>query len=233
MKLPGFPIAQPGELFSSVVARHLERSPGPNSRHLKLLGLLHIAAADTVIPRDLRPFVSMMPSGHPWEAGAEVIAKSSTLVPLFLHFARPERAATILKAIIAGKSKNPAASLGITSGMSRDLQHAGRFCPDCLARDIRTLGFPVLYRQHQPPFVGMCAEHARPLHFNCLRCQSTRNAVGMWRMAGRCKCNDPITPTVLDAALDSKTREGYLWLAMQVATILGVPDPMPKGSRCS
>ncbi len=66
MKLPGFPIAQPGETLASVVARHLARTSTPKARHLKLLGL-RIASASSLIPHDLRPFVSILPQGHPWE----------------------------------------------------------------------------------------------------------------------------------------------------------------------
>lgn len=224
MRLPGFPIAQPGETLASVVARHLVRSSTPKVRHLKLLGL-RIASASSLIPHDLRPFVSILPSGHPWEDAPERIARDHTLIPLFLHFAHPKRTAETLTTIANGGSKNPAATLGITVTQSRSLQNAAKFCPDCVAHDLKILGYPVLYRQHQPPFVRMCAAHARPLHFSCVRCQSTRKAVSMWQIAGRCGCDDPLTPPLFEMGLDTQMEGGLLWLSQQVSAILAAPIP--------
>lgn len=224
IRLPGFPTAQPGETFASVVARHLARSSTPKVRHLKLLGL-RIASASSLIPYDLRPFVSILPTGHPWEGAPERIARDHTLVPLFLHFAHPKRVAKTLTTIVNGDSTNPAATLGITVSQSQSLQHGGKFCPECFARDLKTLGYPVLYRQHQPPFVRMCADHARPLHSNCVHCHSTRKAVGMWQVAGRCGCDDPITPHLFEMGLDAQMDAGRLWLSQQVSTLLAAPIP--------
>ena len=224
MKLPGFPVAQPGETFASVVARHLARSSTPKLRLLRLLGL-RIASASSIIPHNLQHFVSILPSGHPWEGAPELIAQGHTLIPLFLHFAHPKRAAESLSSIVAGNSTNPAASLGITITQSRNMQHSGKFCVDCLAHDLKTLGYPVLYRQHQAPFVRMCAVHARPLHSSCMRCQSTRKAISMWQVAGRCGCCDPLTPPLLETAIDARMETGWLWLSRQVNTILAAPIP--------
>lgn len=224
MKLPGFPVAQPGETLASVVARHLARTSTPKVRHLKLLGL-RIASASSLIPHDLRPFVSILPQGHPWEGAPELIARDHTLIPLFLHFAHPKRAAETLTAIATGGSTNPAATLGITVTQSRSLQHACKFCPDCFAHDLKTLGYPVLYRQHQPPFVRMCAAHARPLHSSCVYCQSTRKAASMWQVAGHCGCANPLTPPLFETGLDARMEAGWLWLSQQVSTLLAAPVP--------
>lgn len=206
MKLPGFPVAEIGEIFSSVVARHLERSPIPRAPHLKLLGL-NISRAASVIHRDLRHFASIMPIGHAWEGAPEVIAKGHTLVPLFLHCAHPERAATATNAMISGNN-GPSVTLGATTSMPKSQHLAAKVCPYCSGRDLKAFGFPVLYRQHQPQFVNMCSVHARTLHSNCLHCQNNRNSVGMWQMAGRCDCSHPNTPPLLESDLDPKTEDG-------------------------
>jgi hypothetical protein len=166
MNLPGFPVAQHGETFASVIARYLERSAGARLQLLKLFGL-YFASPSSVVPPSLRRFASILPPGHPWEGAPEVIAKDHTLLPLLLHFAHPERAAAVLRAIISGDSGNPSASLGISAMATRALLHTSRFCPDCIAHDLKTFGFPIFYRQHQPRFVMMCAVHAHPLRSNC------------------------------------------------------------------
>jgi hypothetical protein len=227
MNLPGFPVAQHGETFASVIARYLERSAGARLRILELFGL-YFASPSSVIPPDLRQLASILPPGHPWEAAPEVIAKGHTLLPLLLHFAHPKRAAAVLKTVISGKSGNPSASLGISATVFRDFRHMARFCPDCIAHDLKSFGFPILYRQHQPLFVTMCAVHARPLRSNCLCGQGSRQAVSRWQMAGRCGCSEPRTPEVLEADLDAKSEENWLWLSRQVTTILENPNLMPK-----
>lgn len=223
-KIPGFPVAQPGETLTSVVARHLARSSTPKVRHLKLLGL-RITSATSLIPHDLQPFASILPLGHPWEGAPERIAQDHTLIPLFLHFAHPKRAKETRTAIIAGDSTNPAASLGITVSQSRSQLHTGKFCPDCLAHDLKTLGYPVFYRQHQASFVRMCPVHARPLHSRCMNCQSPRNATRMWQVAGYCGCANPLTQPLLETGLDAKIEAGWLWLSQQVSTLLAAPIP--------
>ena len=227
MNLPGFPVAQPGESFASVIARYLERSAGGRLRLLELFGL-RFTSPSSVIPQDLRQFASVLPEGHPWKGAPEVIAKGHTLLPLLLHFTHPERAAAVIRTVISGNSGNPSASLGISATVSRDFWHTGRFCPDCNTRDLKAFGFPIFYRQHQPLFVTMCAAHARPLRTNCLCGQGSRQAVGRWQMVGRCGCSEPRTPQVLDANLDAKSEENWLWLSRQVTTILENPKLMPK-----
>ena len=227
MRLPGFPVAQRGETFASVIARYLGRSAAPKTRLLEMLGL-YIASPSSVIPQDLRQFVSVMPAGHPWEGAPEVIAKGHTLVPLFLHFAHPERAAAALKTIISSSSGNVSVLLRIHTALSADIQPTGRFCPDCIAHDLKEFGFPILYRQHQPRFVTMCAVHTRILHSNCPCSQGSRKAIRRWQMAGRCECGEPYTPPVLETDLDAKSEENWLWLSRQVATILAEPDFTPK-----
>ncbi len=227
MNLPGFPVAQRGETLASVVARYLERSAARRLRLLELFGL-YFASPSSVIPPDLHQLASILPPGHPWEGAPELIAKGHTLVPLMVHFAHPEHAAVVLRTIVSGTSGNPSATLGIPATASKDFKHTGRFCPDCIADDLKAIGFPILYRQHQPQFVTMCAVHARPLHSNCLCGQYSRQAVGRWQMAGRCGCGDPRTPQVIEADFDAKSEENWLWLSRQVATILENPTLMPK-----
>lgn len=227
MNLPTFPVAKPGETFTSVVARALARSAALRGPYLKSLGLRYLARPNSGISRNLGRVASLMPSGHPWKDAPELIVKGHTLVPLWLHFAHSERVVDTLNNIIEGRTENPAASLGTSIGKPTDAHFSGRFCPDCVARDIKTLGFSVLYRQHQPLFVNMCALHARLLHFNCLLChKNTSAAAGLWQMAGRCDCRRPHTPAVLSSDLDAKTEGFWLWLSQQVATILAQPTPL-------
>jgi hypothetical protein len=227
MNLPGFPVAQRGETLASVIARYLERSAGARLRLLELFGL-YFASPSSVIPPDLRQLASILPPGHPWEGAPEVIANHHTLLPLLLHFAHPERAAAVFKTVISGNSGNPSASLGISATVTRDFWHTARFCPDCIAHDLKNYGFPIFYRQHQPRFVNICAVHARPLRSNCLCGQGSRQAVAGWQMAGRCRCSEPCTPEVLEADLDARSEENWLWLSRQVTLILESPNILPN-----
>lgn len=227
MKLPTFPVPCTGETFSSVVARHLARSCSPKGRHLKLMGL-KIAASRSLIPNNLRHFVSVMPSGHPWEDSPDPIVTQHSLAPLLLHFTHPERAQATLNTLISGNSKNPSASLGITNAVSISLPRTQRFCPDCLEHDLKTLGYPVIYRQHQASFVHVCSIHARTLHSNCKCCYQTRRRIDMWQMAGRCECDRPDTPPIIETNLDTKTAEDLLWLSQQVTIILTAPTVIPQ-----
>lgn len=227
MKLPGFPVAQRGESFTSVVARHLERSAATKTPLLKMLGL-YSAWPNYSVPQHLGQFASVLPDGHPWQGAPEVIVRDHTLVPLLLHFAQPERREAVQKTIISGLSRSPTASLGITSALLTGDHQTGRFCPDCLANDLKTLGYPIFYRQHQPRFVTMCAVHARILHSNCPCAQGSRSVIRKWQMAGRCDCGKLGTSPVLKADLDIKTEENWLWLSRQVATILAESFYPPK-----
>lgn len=206
MKLPTFPVASIGEIFSSVVARHLARSCSPKGRHLRLMGL-QITASRSLIPNNLRHFVSVMPSGHPWEYSPEPIVTQHSLAPLLLHFTHPERAQATLNTLITGNSKNPSASLGITNAVSISLPRTQRFCPDCLEHDLKTLGYPIIYRQHQASFVHVCSIHARTLHSNCKCCHQTRRRIDMWQMAGRCECDRPDTPPIIAKQISTPKRQ--------------------------
>mgnify|MGYP001053225238 CR=1 FL=1 len=221
MRLPGFPVAVTGETVSSVVGRHLLRTAGPKSRSLSFLGL-RFASANALVPPDLAKLAGSMPSGHPWAGSPRDIVLRHTLVPLYLHFADPKRRASVLVSIESNASANPAASLGLTARAIRRLATNYKFCPDCVARDVSPegQGFPVIYREHQPPFVRVCAEHLKPLLFGCTKCQFGRTATSRWRMAGRCDCKAPRHDPTHVIGDDVTYEAGVVWLARQARTIL-------------
>lgn len=219
MRLPGFPVAEPGETVASVVARHVERTAGPRSRSLEILGLRR-AAAHSIVPLKLANLADSMPQGHPWAANPREIVVGHTLVPLYLHFANSKRRESILASIQAGSSLNPAASLGLTITASRNLTTRYKFCPECVANDAKTLGYSVIYREHQPAFVRVCAVHLTPLLFDCTQCATSRKALSTWRMAGRCRCEDPQNQPAHTQRDDPAREAGAIWLAKQVRRIL-------------
>ncbi len=226
MSLPGFPVAVEGETIPSVVARHLQRTAGPRSRALSFLGLRH-AAASAVVPPQLAALAEAMPEGHPWFDNPSGIVAHHTLVPLYVHFASPRRADSVLTAIQTNSTANPAASLGLTIAASRNLSSGYKFCPECVAHDVSTRGrgFSVAYREHQPPFVRACALHLRPLLFGCGVCQANRKALGMWQMAGRCDCKSPQHEPAHTVRDDPVYEASVSWLAKQVRSILSKDRP--------
>lgn len=231
MRLPGFPVAVTGETVPSVVGRHLLRTAGPKSRGLSFLGL-RFASANALVPPDLTKLVDSMPYGHPWSGNARAIVLHHTLVPLYLHFADPKRRASVLASMESNASANPAASLGLTTHAVRRLATNYKFCPGCVAHDksAEGHGFPVIYREHQPPFVRVCAEHRKPLLFGCTECQFGRTATSRWRMAGQCDCKSPMHIPAHFIGDDPTFEAGVLWLAQQTRIILQTESPGPEAS---
>lgn len=229
MRLPGFPVAEPGETVASVVARHLERTAGPRSRSLGILRLRN-AAAHSIVPLRLAALADSMPYGHPWAANPHEIVAGHTLLPLYLHFANSKRRERILTSIQSGSSNNPAASLGLTTSASRNLTTRHKFCAACVANDVKTHGFSIAYREHQPAFVRVCAVHLTPLLFDCARCATSRKALSMWRMAGRCRCENPQNQPAHIRHDDPAREAGVIWLAKQVRSILSDQSPHDEES---
>ena len=224
MKLPGFPIPEPGETVASVVARHLHRTAGPKSRSLVILGLRG-DAANSLVPSQLQTLADSMPAGHPWLAKPDEIVRHHTLVPLYSHFAHPNRSAALLATILAGATRNPAASLGLTVRAKQRLASSQKFCSDCVDHDVRTLGYTVGYREHQPSFVKVCVRHGKPLFLGCSQCQNQRKSLSAWRMAGRCGCGAPQSKAMSHATGDAAYEAGALFLARQAKTILVGSQP--------
>lgn len=221
MRLPGFPVPAVGETVHSVVSRHLQRTAGPRSRSLDLIGLRH-TAAHALVPLQLEKLVNAMPHGHPWFNEPRSIVISHTLVPLYLHFTEPHRRSSLIASLQSNSSANPAASLGLTVDTARLLSAGYKFCPECLRRDLSTngRGFSVAYREHQPPFVRICAEHLTSLLYGCLACRSSRKSLSMWHMSGQCVCRQPQYVPAHIMGKDSAIDTSFIWLAKQVRTIL-------------
>jgi len=215
MKLSGFPVPIKGELFRSVVTRHLARIAGPRSRHLSLLGLCN-GSARSVIPTDLKTFCKAMPDGHPWASNPMELVMHHTMLPLFLSLSHPDRRQNLMEKIHKGQSKNTAASLGLTISEFCDSE---KFCLDCINEDRQNYGYPVLYREHQPSFVKLCAKHAKPLYFSCITCSVSKSKIFEWRLAGKCECNQSNFPTSLSTETSRSDWENWLWLSKQVQII--------------
>lgn len=223
MRLPAFSVPYDGETVSSAVARFLGRTAGPTERKLDFLGLRRTAST-ALMPLDLQTLVDAMPLGHPWCDAPQLVLTRHTLVPLYLYFAHPLRAATTMKSLLGGLCLNPAATLGITVSAAKNLARRIRFCPHCVEADVATRGNAVSYREHQPEFVKLCAIHGTPLRLSCSNCFGDRKAARMWRTAGTCDCESPSCPPVIELGRDLVADAGWLWLSKQVKLILSAPQ---------
>jgi hypothetical protein len=223
MRLPAFSVPYDGETVSSAVARFLGRTAGPTERKLDFLGLRRTAST-ALMPLDLQALVDVMPPGHPWCDAPQLVLTRHTLVPLYLYFAHPLRAATSLQSLLGGLCPNPAATLGITVSAAKSLARRIRFCPHCVEADVATRGNAVSYREHQPEFVKLCAVHGTPLRLSCSNCFGDRKAARMWRTAGTCDCESPSCPPVIELGHDLVADAGWLWLSEQVKFILSAPQ---------
>jgi hypothetical protein len=221
MKVPAFPIPVEGELYSSVVARYLRRTAGYAKRNLGLIGL-DKASAGAIAPMTIVKLTESMPERHPWSNNPREIVAKHTIIPLFLQSSNKEFYESTIKAISQGTNGNPSATLGLTKpNMISNIEHRhhSKFCPDCVSQDVDSLGFSVLYRQHQPDFVKYCARHCRPLRYSCINCSVLTRKI-MWRMAGQCDCESPETPEVVDVRIDKITENSLIWIAQQVDYLL-------------
>ena len=223
MRLPAFSVPYDGETVSSAVARFLCRTAGPTERKLDFLGLRRTAST-ALMPLDLQALVDAMPLGHPWCDAPQLVVARHTLVPLYLYFAHPLRAASAMQSLLGGLCPNPAATLGITVSAAKNLARRSKFCPQCVEADVATRGNAVSYREHQPEFVKLCASHGTPLRLSCSNCFGDRKAARMWRTAGTCDCESPSCPPVIELGHDSVADAGWLWLSKQVKLILSVPQ---------
>lgn len=227
MRLPAFSVPYDGETVSSAVARFLGRTAGPTERKLDFLGLRRTAST-ALMPLDLQALVDAMPLGHPWCDAPQLVVARHTLVPLYLYFAHPLRAASAMHSLLGGLCPNPAATLGITVSAAKNLARRIKFCLQCVEADVATRGNVVSYREHQPEFVKLCASHGTPLRLSCSNCFGDRKAARMWRTAGTCDCESPSCPPVIELGHDSVADAGWLWLSKQVKLILSVPQlPAP------
>lgn len=217
MRLPSFPAAVQGETVGSVVARYLARAGVVAGRHLDVLGLKG-AAATAVVPANLGEFTGGLPVEHPWCDNGDLVIEQHTALPWYLHFSGRDQAVRVTSRILKSASNNPAASLGLTI---RDSVHSEvRFCPACVHEDLQRRGFPVGYREHQIPYVKVCAIHSCVLWRECVRCKGSVKSVTAWRMAGTCDCADPQAEPVCPVNLDSHTLASLLWISRQVRSVL-------------
>lgn len=219
MRLPAFPVPYEGETVPSTVARFLSRTAGPTERKLTLLGLRRTSTIG-LVPPDLQSLVDAMPLGHPWCNAPDLVLRAHTLAPLYLHFAHPVRAAAGLQSLLGGQCANPAAALGITVSAAGGIARRPKFCPQCLEADLTERGSAISYREHQPEFVRLCANHATPLRLSCSNCFGDRRAASAWQTAGACECRSPSCPPVVELGRDSAADAGWLWLSRQVKFIL-------------
>lgn len=221
MRLPAFPIPYEGETVSSVVARFLGRTAGPTERKLQSLGLGRTAST-ALMPLDVQALTDAMPLGHPWCDNPELVLMRHTPVPLYLHFAHPQRAASSLQSLLSRLCGNPAAALGLTVSAANNLARQSKFCRQCVESDIESRGNAVHYREHQPEFVKLCATHGTPLLLSCSTCLGERNAARMWQRAGSCSCGSPTFAPAIEVGLDPTADDGWLWLSRQVKSILSM-----------
>ena len=221
MRLPAFPIPYEGETVSSVVARFLGRTAGPTERKLQFLGLGGTEST-ALMPLDLQALTGSVPLGHPWCNNPELVLMRHTLAPLYLYFAHPQRAASSLQSLLDGLCKNPAAALGLTVSRANSLARQSKFCRQCVESDIKVRGNTVIYREHQPEFVKVCATHGTALLLSCSTCLGQRKSVRRWQQAGCCSCDSPNFLPAVELGQDAAGDNGWFWLSRQVKSILSI-----------
>jgi hypothetical protein len=118
--------------------------------------------------------------------------------------------------IFKGQSKNPAASLGLTIS---ELCYSEKFCLECIKEDKQNRGYPILYREHQPTFVKICARHSQPLYFSCSNCSASKFKISEWRLAGGCRCKRPNFPAAISPKTSASEWKNWFWLSKQVSII--------------
>lgn len=214
MKIPNFPAPIENETYASTIARYFARTAGSKARHLRNLYLWH-SQPNTIAPHHSPNLCALMPNGHPWADNPVHLINNNTLVPMYLFFApKPRREKTVTD--IISKLSRANSMLGLSTYASRVLRPPlnAKHCPICVENDLKSFGFSVAYRQHQPSFVKVCSTHNQILRSNCVNCLPNKPSE-FWRMAGICSCELPNTPPVLNEC-SPVDLDNWLWLARQV-----------------
>ena len=153
-----FPDPHPDELLYSVCSRYHERS-GNRAKETTAHDLFGTGRAKVVVdfPSRLGHLVSQFPPGHSYTV--ERLIDENTMLPYYEPFLPPERACQLRLDMRDGDVGGGIhGRIGVlTSSLRLDYL---RYCPACVAEDVRRCREPYWHRLHQAPGVVVCPEHA-------------------------------------------------------------------------
>lgn len=173
-KLAFVPSPYLGEILGSWLARiELHNGRGAWNQLLEAVGYEG---------RFLRPAFDLAPHSAKLDALLAVLGTTYesvlwrlTTLPYWLVFEAGTRAEGVLPGTVATPTLAPNGRLTTTLRLMGFARCAGealrpRYCPQCLAQDVDTVGEPFWHRDHQLPTTFFCPRHGDPLHVACERC---------------------------------------------------------------
>lgn len=216
-RLPFFPIPEDGETLYSLVSRSIVRSGLP-AKHIldALTGQTRLASLKSAIPGNTKQISERLPIGHPL-IDTDLLIEAHTSFPYFTYFDTPEQRAKARITVTETESCiNSNLSLGVTNYRHKVSLLPPRFCNTCLEIDQREYGFTYFHREHQLPGVAVCWKHGEVLFGGCQVCnEKSRRFRGIY-MAGRCACQNAISPAVAFSDIPAD-QELLKWFAEQSA----------------
>lgn len=222
-RFPFFPVPLPGEPIHSAISRCASRSgvsatdllvflTGARSR-TSLLGLL---------PTCVNELASRLPTNHPWTDSTHT-ALNHTSLPFLTYFCGPEARSTALHLLTSSdRAVSVYGFLGLSQYPTSEWRRVYLWCADCVAEDVRELGFAIYHREHQLPGVHVCRKHHTVLSCGCKLCGPAPIPGCTLKMPGQCRCKSSATPLPIVKASNECMKQ-LIWFAEQSAYILSSP----------
>ncbi len=219
-RLPFFPTPESGEPVHSGISRCACRS-GISATDLLvyLTGTRSRATLLGMLPTCLNELALQLPEGHPWTDITYTVLNHTSL-PFLTYFCGQDAKSAAIK-LLASADRAPSVYgfLGLSLYPTSDWRRVHLWCTDCIAEDVRSLGFAIYHREHQVPGVLVCWKHHKVLSCGCKVCGSSPIPGCSLNMPGECLCGT--RATALPIAKPSRDSiERLIWLAEQSAYIL-------------
>ena len=167
-----FPDPHPDELLYSICARFSDRMGYPTEYAVvqELFGT-HAVKAVVDLPSHLGRLISMLPPGTSYTV--DDLIDDHTLLPFYRSFLPPERLQCLRNDMCGDNGPGIHMRVGIV-GCPIPLPVWLRFCPLCMAEDIKHFGECYWHRIHQVPGVEVCPVHEVFLQNSSVHARNTR-----------------------------------------------------------
>lgn len=219
-RFPFFPAPESGEPIHSGISRCARRS-GISATDLlvNLTGTRSRATLLGMLPTCLNELAQRLPECHPWTDTTYTVLNHTSLPFLTYFCGQGAKSAAIKLLTSADRALSVYGFLGLAQYPTSGWRRVHLWCADCIAEDVKDLGFAYYHREHQVPGVLVCWKHHVVLSCGCKVCGANPIPGCSLKMPGECLCESRATPLpIVKPSLDSMER--LIWIAEQSAYIL-------------
>lgn len=234
-RCPFFPAPESGEPIHSGISRCACRSgTSATDLLLNLTGTRSRATILGMLPTCLKELAHRLPECHPW-TDITCTVLSHTSLPFLTYFCGQGTKKAAIK-LLASADRAPSVYgfLGLSNYRTSVWRRVHLWCVDCIAEDVRELGFAIYHREHQVPGVLVCWKHHAVLSCGCKTCGAQPIPGCTLKMPGECLCRTRAVPLpIVRPSRDSIER--LIWIAEQSAYILSSQwaHPCPRRALAS